>query len=336
MADENGANMPKVVKSSKVTTFFNKRLILVFIIGVGLLIAAIAAQKHFIGDDGSSGGRQRHYRAPQASGFADLAAEMRRDRRPVIVIPEERPALPLPITPPTPQARPAQPTPQRIVIERREERVPRPRYFSNRDDAQAASMLRTMTIQALSAQPVVEGFTPQQSEAANAALPAAHPSAMAGGVLPEMDASMLAALMGQPQQADPNRQADKIDFLRNNAAALTPQGYSLNIPIPQQFPYELKAGTIIPGIMMTGINSDLPGNVIAQVSENVRDTATGRHVLIPKGTRVLGVYDSQVTFGQQRILDLSINLTPPFLHQAICPNILLGDDKWLRLTIRNA
>ena len=54
--------------------------------------------------------------------------------------------------------------------------------------------------------------------------------------------------------------------------------------------------------MMTGINSDLPGNVIAQVSENVWDTATGRHVLIPKGTRVLGVYDSQVEFGQRRVL----------------------------------
>jgi type IV secretion system protein VirB10 len=84
--------------------------------------------------------------------------------------------------------------------------------------------------------------------------------------------------------------------------SLTPQGYSNGLPIPQQFPYELKAGTIIPGILITGINSDLPGNVIAQVSENVWDTATGKHVLIPKGTRILGVYDSQVTFGQRRVL----------------------------------
>jgi type IV secretion system protein VirB10 len=54
--------------------------------------------------------------------------------------------------------------------------------------------------------------------------------------------------------------------------------------------------------MVTGINSDLPGNVIGQVSENVWDTATGRYVLIPKGTRILGVYDSRVTFGQRRVL----------------------------------
>ena len=54
--------------------------------------------------------------------------------------------------------------------------------------------------------------------------------------------------------------------------------------------------------MLTGINSDLPGSVIAQVSENVWDTATGRYVLIPKGTRILGAYDSEITFGQRRVL----------------------------------
>jgi type IV secretion system protein VirB10 len=50
---------------------------------------------------------------------------------------------------------------------------------------------------------------------------------------------------------------------------LTPQGYSANLPVPKQFSYELKAGTLIPGILITGINSDLPGNVLVQVSENV-------------------------------------------------------------------
>jgi type IV secretion system protein VirB10 len=83
---------------------------------------------------------------------------------------------------------------------------------------------------------------------------------------------------------------------------MTPQGYSASLPLPQQFPHELKAGTLIPGILISGINSDLPGNVLAQVSENVWDTATGRHVLIPKGTRILGVYDSRVSYGQRRAL----------------------------------
>jgi type IV secretion system protein VirB10 len=117
-------------------------------------------------------------------------------------------------------------------------------------------------------------------------------------------ANLPAFFQQQGQASDANGQAQKRDFLRgaNGGGSLTPQGYSNNLPVPQQFPYELKAGTIIPGVLLTGINSDLPGNVIAQVSENVWDTATGNHVLIPKGTRILGVYDSQVSFGQRRVL----------------------------------
>jgi type IV secretion system protein VirB10 len=64
---------------------------------------------------------------------------------------------------------------------------------------------------------------------------------------------------------------------------------------------ELKAGTVIPGILLVGINSDLPGTVIGQVSENVYDTATGRYLLVPQGTRIIGVYDSRITHGQKRV-----------------------------------
>lgn len=62
------------------------------------------------------------------------------------------------------------------------------------------------------------------------------------------------------------------------------------------------AGTIIPAALVTGLNSDLPGQVIANVSEAVYDTATGRHLLIPQGSRLIGRYDSQVAFGQRRVL----------------------------------
>lgn len=68
------------------------------------------------------------------------------------------------------------------------------------------------------------------------------------------------------------------------------------------FPLELKTGAVIPGVMITGINSDLPGNLIAQVSQNVFDTATGLHLLIPRGARLYGVYDSRVVYGQERVL----------------------------------
>jgi type IV secretion system protein TrbI len=64
----------------------------------------------------------------------------------------------------------------------------------------------------------------------------------------------------------------------------------------------LSAGTVIPASLVTGLNSDLPGMVLAQVTEHVRDSATGTKVLIPQGSRLLGSYDSRVRFGQQRAL----------------------------------
>lgn len=67
-------------------------------------------------------------------------------------------------------------------------------------------------------------------------------------------------------------------------------------------PLELKTGTVIPGVIVTGINSDLPGNIIAQVSQNVFDTATGRNLLVPQGAKLFGVYDSRVIYGQERVL----------------------------------
>ena len=67
-------------------------------------------------------------------------------------------------------------------------------------------------------------------------------------------------------------------------------------------PYELRAGFVIPAILISGINSDLPGQIVAQVSQDVYDTATGKHRVIPQGTRLVGTYDSQVAYGQSRVL----------------------------------
>ena len=67
-------------------------------------------------------------------------------------------------------------------------------------------------------------------------------------------------------------------------------------------PLEIKTGAVIPAVMVTGINSDLPGNIIAQVSQNVWDTAKGRQLLIPQGSKLFGVYDSRVVYGQERVL----------------------------------
>ncbi|MGY8606040.1 TrbI/VirB10 family protein [Gluconobacter cerinus] len=67
-------------------------------------------------------------------------------------------------------------------------------------------------------------------------------------------------------------------------------------------PYVLQAGSIIPGALITGIRSDLPGEVTAQVTENVYDSPTGHILLIPQGAELIGRYDSQIAYGQTRVL----------------------------------
>lgn len=76
-------------------------------------------------------------------------------------------------------------------------------------------------------------------------------------------------------------------------------------------PFVVQAGTIIPGALITGIRSDLPGQITAQVTENVYDTPTGRARLIPQGARLIGIYDSQVAFGQSRVLLVWTRLLMP-------------------------
>lgn len=66
--------------------------------------------------------------------------------------------------------------------------------------------------------------------------------------------------------------------------------------------YELRAGGVIPGVMISGISSELPGQIIGQVSQNVYDTATGKYLLIPQGTKLVGLYSSDVGFGQNSVL----------------------------------
>lgn len=76
-------------------------------------------------------------------------------------------------------------------------------------------------------------------------------------------------------------------------------------------PFVVQAGTLIPAALLTGIRSDLPGQITAQVTENVYDSPTGRVRLIPQGARLIGAYDSQVAFGQSRVLLVWTRLIMP-------------------------
>ena len=71
---------------------------------------------------------------------------------------------------------------------------------------------------------------------------------------------------------------------------------------PATSPFIIQAGTIISGALLTGIRSDLPGEITAQVTEHVYDSPSGQVLLIPQGSRLIGSYDSQVAFGQSRVL----------------------------------
>ena len=72
--------------------------------------------------------------------------------------------------------------------------------------------------------------------------------------------------------------------------------------MPAASPYVLQAGAVIPAALLTGIRSNLPGQISAQVTENVYDSPTGRALLIPQGTRIVGQYDNGIGFGQHSVL----------------------------------
>ncbi|MFG1358995.1 TraB/TrbI/VirB10 family type IV secretion system protein [Xanthobacter pseudotagetidis] len=72
--------------------------------------------------------------------------------------------------------------------------------------------------------------------------------------------------------------------------------------MPPASPFVLQAGAVISAALITGIRSDLPGQITAQVTENIYDSPTGRILLVPQGTRLIGQYDSSVQFGQRRVL----------------------------------
>lgn len=119
-------------------------------------------------------------------------------------------------------------------------------------------------------------------------------------------AAMQAGLLGQNE--DPNGQGAKAEFFNQDIADL---GYLPNRVVDQMSPFELKRGSVIPATLVTGINSDLPGRIIAQVSQNVFDSATGRLLLIPQGSKLFGRYDSKVTHGQNRVLVIWTDIVFP-------------------------
>jgi type IV secretory pathway VirB10-like protein len=145
----------------------------------------------------------------------------------------------------------------------------------------------------------------QLNRQARAAESAAAPAAAAA---PENALSALSPPTAAATQEPSGSQPHKERFLNQATDRATEASGTLKMP---RSPYELLAGTVIAAALLTGIDSDLPGEVTASVTESVYDTVTGRFLLIPQGSRLIGEYDSEVAFGQRRVLLVWTRLIRP-------------------------
>lgn len=118
-----------------------------------------------------------------------------------------------------------------------------------------------------------------------------------GSTAQDPGGALRASLAGLAGGEDVNKQGDKVAFAEQKRAV----GY-LGATRQRPFsPYDLKAGTVIPAVLISGINSDLPGQILAQVTQDVYDSATGEHLVLPQGSKLVGTYDSRISVGQSRV-----------------------------------
>ncbi len=97
------------------------------------------------------------------------------------------------------------------------------------------------------------------------------------------------------------RSDDRVDSATENPSS-SPSSDEASVRLhPPASPYTVMAGGVIPAVLVSGINSDLPGPILAQVSQNVYDTASGHSLLIPQGSRLIGSYHSSASYGQSRV-----------------------------------
>ena len=239
-----------------------------------------------------------------------------------IVAPASAPSVLLP--PPVTRPEPSTPEPQQVQAQPEPEPEPEPEQAvtpspvrvqpvyiptpRGRTRARNVTALRkqahSLRLQAASAPSSISGFPGSESNAqaqqqatGETITPSAAAPAMNGPV--DANAAAMANLMQQnTAESDPNGWARKEAFLKQSLPAEYSQ-HTRTFPVSA---LELKAGSLLPCVLISGINSDLPGNIIGQVSENVYDTATGRYLLVPRGSRLIGRYDHQISAGQNRVL----------------------------------
>jgi type IV secretion system protein VirB10 len=121
-------------------------------------------------------------------------------------------------------------------------------------------------------------------------------SGLSGGVGTPADGSPASQL---PQAAAANINNSMSQFAGPNQGDRWKLGSQPEAP---RTAFELRAGFVVPATLISGINSDLPGQIVAQVAQNVYDTPTGKYLLLPQGSRLVGSYSSDIAYGQARVL----------------------------------
>ena len=280
----------------------SKRIALFVFIGAGLVFTLVAMS--ILSSDTTIGGSNAPVNLFEASRGAES-------------VPLPRPQ------PPEPEPEPilAEPVPHPAPPRTRPVYIPVPKVSERRKREQARRLVAAgapSTIQAFSdvqrregtaqtaRQPVPVRVTEETSALAEAAR-------LLGDIpVPQAGQGQADTSPFMPQSAgggnnDPNGWARKEAFIRQNL----PEEYSQHIRTSPRTPLELKSGALLPCVLISGLNSDLPGNMVAQVSENVYDSATGRLLLIPRGSKVIGTYDNQISYGQSRVLVIWSRLVFP-------------------------
>jgi type IV secretory pathway VirB10-like protein len=144
-------------------------------------------------------------------------------------------------------------------------------------------------------------------------------AALGGGV-----GQLLGGATQDPESLLNNREAKNLDFFQRGGEQLRP-GVLANRVEKARGPYTLLMGAVIPGVLITQINSDLPGQIRGRVSKNVFDSATGKHLLIPQNTDVVGTYSGSISLGQERVQVAAVRLNFPNGDTLDLPGMCISD-----------
>ena len=298
---------PKIRRVNRLPVFVVIALAVIFLV---VIVYGISTRGIF----GPAGASLDDAKGLPAGGFGDRLKEGVPDG--IIGTPRPEPARiqPAPAVP-APVANPFQPTPARDPLTAPSGPVvgPEEDWKAELQREQEEQLLRELHRQRMASvqanQAAFDSPTAINLGALNDVPP--DPVAIQTGIGRPDLAGIYAAAMagsGEAQNADPNGQGAKDAFFNQDLKDL---GYLPNQVMAPLSQFELKRGSVIPATLITGINSDLPGRIIAQVSQHVFDSATGHHLLIPQGTRLFGRYDSKVTFGQRRALVIWTDIVFP-------------------------